>query len=234
MMSAAPSGRKFRGSSNIVLLLSLNLILLAFFIMLNSLAEFEAGRARAVIDSVNRAFNGKLASAERAPAHSPTLGALPEVEAKLNELGSLFEAIIPSANAKRMRRARAVRIDLPVRAMFGPAGVTLRPGRDDLIQRLGRTLARDSHGGPSFSLEVLLGLSTLGGAPAAMAIRNPRSIEVRRAAVLAQRLIEAGVAPGALSIGLLPQHPGTLRFVVRVQPDPAGSAPTVSGVESGT
>ena len=233
MMSAAPSGRKFRGSSNIVLLLSLNLILLAFFIMLNSLAEFEAGRARAVIDSVNRAFNGKLASSERVPAHSPALGVLPEVEAKINELGSLFEAIIPSANAKRIRRARAVRFDLPVRAMFGPAGVTLRPGRDDLMQRLGRSLARDPHGGLSYSLEVLLGVGTSAGGAAATAARDSVSIEVRRAAVLAQRLIEAGVAPRALSIGLLPQHPGTLRFVVRVQPDPAGSAPTVSGVESG-
>jgi hypothetical protein len=234
MISAAPSGRSFRGSSNIVLLLSLKLILLAFFIMLNSLSEFEAGRARAVIDSVNRAFNGKLTSAERAPAHSPSLGALPEFEAKINELGSLFEAIIPAATAKWIRRAQAVRVDLPARAIFGPAGVALRPGREDLIQRLGRTLARDPRAGLSYSLEVLLGFGTSGGTPAAMATRNPRSIEVRRAAVLAQRLIEAGVPARALSIGLLPQHPGTLRFVVRVQPDPVGSAPTVSGVESGS
>ena len=43
-----------------MLLLSLKLILLAFFILLNSLADFEAGRARAVLASVNQAFNGKI------------------------------------------------------------------------------------------------------------------------------------------------------------------------------
>ncbi len=81
MTAAVPTGRNREGSSNIVLLLSLMLILLAFFILLNSLSEFEAGKARAVIESVNRAFNGKIESGDRTPAHSASLGALPEAEA---------------------------------------------------------------------------------------------------------------------------------------------------------
>ncbi len=221
MTAAVPTGRDREGSSNIVLLLSLMLILLAFFILLNSLSKFETGRARAVIESVNRAFNGKIESEDRSPAYSVLLGALPEVEAKLREVASLFEAIVPSTRVKRIRRAKAVRVELPAASLFQPAEVRLRPRSEFLIQRFARLLARDPRGGPSYDLEVLLGV----GAPPAGGARpvtpDPRSLEVRRAALLAQRLIEEGLTPPALSIGLLPRQPGTVRFVVRVRQDPS-------------
>ncbi len=223
MTAVVPTGRDRERSSNIVLLLSLMLILLAFFILLNSLSKFETGRARAVIESVNRAFNGKIESGDRTPAYSALLGSLPEVEAKLREVASLFEAIVPSTRVKRIRRAKAVRVELPAASLFRPAGVRLRPRSGILIQRLARLLARGPRGGPSYDLEVLLGV----GAPPAGGARpvtpDPRSLEVRRAALLAQRLIEEGLPPPALSIGLLPRQPGTVRFVVRVRRDPATS-----------
>ncbi|MCH8000349.1 MAG: hypothetical protein IIA34_01635, partial [Proteobacteria bacterium] len=136
MTAAVPTGRDREASSNIVPLLSLMLILLAFFILLNSLSEFEADKTHAVIESVNRAFNGKIESGDRTPAYSASLGALPEAEAKMREVGSLFEAIIPSARVKRIRRAKAVRVELPAASFFRPAGVRLRPGGEILIQRL--------------------------------------------------------------------------------------------------
>ncbi len=223
MTAAVPTSRDREGSSNIVLLLSLMLILLAFFILLNSLSEFEAGKAQAVIESVNRAFNGKIESGDRTPAYSASLGALPEAEAKMREVASLFEAIVPSARAKRIRRAKAVRVELPAASLFRPAGVRLRPGGEILIQRLARLLARDPRGGPSYDLEVLLGVGVPPARGAGPVTPDPRSLEVRRAALLAQRLIEEGLPPPVLSIGLLPRQPGTLRFVVRVRRDPATS-----------
>ncbi len=231
MNAAVPTSRDREGSSNIVLLLSLMLILLAFFILLNSLSEFESGRSRAVIESVNRAFNGKIESGDRTPAHSASLGALPEVEAKMREVASLFEAIVPSARAKRIRRAKAVRVELTVASLFRPAGVRLRPGSEILIQRLARLLARDPRGGPSYDLEVLLGVGAPPAGGADPATPDPRSLEVRRAALLAQRLVEEGLPPPALSIGLLPGQPGTLRFVVRVRRDSPNSGRRLTGAE---
>ncbi len=219
MTAAVPTSRDRQGSSNTVLLLSLMLILLAFFILLNSLSEFEAGRAHAVIESVNRAFNGKIESGDRTPAHSASLGALPEAEAKMREVASLFEAIVPAARAKRIRRAKAVRVELPAASLFRPAGVGLRPGSEILIQRLARLLARGGRGGPSYDLEVLLGLGAPPAGGAGPVTPGPGSLEVRRAALLAQRLIEEGLPPPGLSIGLLPGQPGMLRFVVRVHRD---------------
>ena len=231
MTTAVPTGRDREGSSNIVLLLSLMLILLAFFILLNSLSEFEADKTHAVIESVNRAFNGKIESGDRTPAYSASLGALPEAEAKMREVGSLFEAIIPSARVKRTRRANAVRVELSAASLFRPAGVKLRPGGEILIQRLAQLLARDPRGSPSYDLEVLLGVGAPPAGGAGPVTPDPRSLEVRRAALLAQRLVEEGLPPPMLSIGLLPRQPGTLRFVVRVRRDPATSGRRATGAE---
>ncbi len=228
-MSAVPTSRDHKGSGNIVLLLSLMLILLAFFILLNSLSEFEAGKSRAVIESVNRAFNGKIESADRTASGSASLGALPEADNRIREFGSLFEAIIPAARVRQIRRAKAVRVELPAASLFGHSGTRLRPGREFLFQRLVQVLARDTRGGPRYDLEVLLGVGAPAeGAPGAVA-PYPRALEVRRAAVLAERLIQEGLPARSLSIGLLPNLPGTVRFVLRVGQDPAVSTNSDSG-----
>jgi hypothetical protein len=231
MTAVVPSGREHRGNSNIVLLLSLKLILLAFFILLNSLSEFEASKTQAVLESINRAFNGKIESADRTPAYSASLGALPEAEAKIREIGSLFEAIIPSSRAKSIRRAKAVRVELTAVSLFQPLGVRLRPGREILIQRLAQLLARDHPDGLTYELEVLFGVGAPPGSAEGAVTPNPQSLEVRRAAMLAQRLIGAGLPASMLSIGLLPRHPGTVRFVVRARQDPAASVQRDRGVE---
>lgn len=233
MTSAATSGHRAKGNSNIVLLLSLNLILLAFFILLNSLAEVQSGKARAVIASVNQAFNGRIEVASQLPAHSSSLGALPAVEAKMREIGSLFEAIVPSSEAKEIRRAKAVRVDLPASALFKPASLQLRPGREALIQRLAKALRKTppgpssgtTPGAPNYELSVLFGAGDVpaaaGAAPGGATTGDFRTLAQRRAAILAERLVAAGVFQGALSIGLRPGQADSLRFIVRLRQEPA-------------
>jgi hypothetical protein len=220
MTSAASIGHDRQGGSNMMLLLSLKLILLAFFILLNSLADFEAGRARAVLASVNQAFNGKIEAADQVPTIASTLGALPEVEAKMREVGSLFEAIAPLADAKSVRRANMVRIDLPVTALFRPAGPRLRQGREVLLQRLAQALGKGPKAAPRYLLEVLVGTGTPKAAEAAAPDGSP-SLELRRAAVLAARLSAEGVPVDGISTGLRPGAPDSLRFIVRLRPEPA-------------
>ena len=140
-----------------VLLLSLNLILLAFFILLNSLADFETGRARAVLDGVKQAFNGQIETASQMPAFTGSLGALPEVEAKMRKVGSLFEALAPSAGAKSIRRANAVRVEFPVSALFRPGSPRLRQGREALLERLAQSLRKSPEGAPRYLFEILVG-----------------------------------------------------------------------------
>ena len=221
MTSAATSGHNDRSNSNVVLLLSLKLILLAFFILLNSLADVETDKARAVIASVNQAFNGRIEAAGQLPGHSSSLGALPEVEAKIREIGSLFEAIVPTAEAKEIRRAKAVRVDLPASALFRPASLQLRPGREALIERLAESLRKAPPEAPNYELEVLFGAGGVPEAEGGAGTGDSQSLARRRAAILAERLVAAGVLQGALSIGLRPGQADSLRFVVRLRQEPA-------------
>ena len=67
---ASPSDPGIRRDDNkyIVLLLSLKLILLAFFILMNALSEFETRRTETVLDSVSRAFRGSIRRTGRSRA----------------------------------------------------------------------------------------------------------------------------------------------------------------------
>jgi len=211
-----------------LLLLSLNLILLAFFILLNSLSDFETDRARAVLASVKQAFNGKVEAAGQQPSFGSSLGALPEVEAKMREVGSLFEALAPTARAKSIRRANSVRVDVPAGALFKPGSQRLRLGREVLLERLAESLRKGSEGTPRYLLEILVGtgsqVAVEGGATIGSA-----GLELRRAAVLAARLSAEGAPFDGLSTGLRPGAAGSLRFVVRLRPDSGAAADSDGG-----
>lgn len=228
--SAASSSHDTRDNSNMMLLLSLNLILLSFFILLNSMADFETDRARAVIASVKQAFNGKAEAAGQLPAFDSSLGALPEVEAKMREVGSLFEAMAPSAQAKRIRRADLVRVDVPASALFRPGSLRLRQGREVLLERLAESLRQGPVGAPRYLLEILVGTDPQ-TAVDIDATAASASLELRRAAVLAARLSAGGEPLDGLSTGLRPAAAGSLRFVVRLRPD-SGAVAGPGGKES--
>jgi len=222
MAGVAQVERERSGDSSIVLMLSLNLILLAFFILLNAISDFEEARSRQVIDSVNEAFYGQLE-----PTNAPALlngspGLLPEAEALTNEVGSLFDSLVPAIRSTRTARTRAVHIEIPSVALFGIGKDSLRPGREVLIRRLAKALLQRSARDLVYKLEFLHGVPTGGAAGAG------RTQEVRRASSVAALLIKEGLAPDILSIGVLPGKPGRVEFVLSVRGDDAGSATPVS------
>ena len=223
MATAASPGHDTRSNSNMMLLLSLNLILLAFFILLNSLAEFETDRARAVLESVKQAFHGKVEVAGQLPAISNALGELPEVAAKMREVGSLFEAIAPLAQAKSLRRANSVQIDLPASALFKPGIPRIRQAREALLARLAHSLRKTHEGAPRYLFEILVGIGPR-KAVEDTATSNSATLELRRAAVLAVRLNAEGAPLDGLSTGLQPGAANSLRFVVRLRPNAGAGA----------
>ncbi len=215
-----------------MLLLSLNLILLAFFILLNSLAEFETSRAQAVLASVKQAFHGKVEAAGQLPDYGSSLGALPEVEAKMREVGSLFEAIAPLAHANSLRRVDSVRIDFPASALFRPGSPRIREGREVLLERLAQSLRKTPKAAPRYLLEILVGIGSQEAAEGT-AKRGTVTLEVHRAAALAARLNAEGAPLHALSIGLRPGAADSLRFVVRLRPDAGENAAAGAGSGAG-
>lgn len=214
-----------RGPSYMVLLLGLNLILLAFFILLNALSNFESRKTHAVLDSVSHAFRGSIKTPEGASSVSVSLGVLPLPEALTKEVGSLFESFVPEARAKLTDRATVMTVEMPATSLFRPAAHEIRPERKVLIRRLARALMGDLNGAVKYELAFEHGISGArppatggqdAGAAAEVAARS-----VRRADAVARYLIRQSIPRHVLSVGLRPGAPGTVRFVLRVRPDAA-------------
>ena len=49
--------------------------------------------------------------------------------------------------------------------------------------------------------------------------RDIPGIQLRRAATLARRLVEEGLSPAVLTVGILPDHGATVRFILRLRQD---------------
>lgn len=211
MAGVAQAERGGSDDSSIVLMLSLKLILLAFFILLNAISEFEEARTREVIDSVNKAFYGQLEPIKAPALLNGSPGFLPEADALFNDVGSLFEALVPAMRSTSTARARAVHIDLPSGALFRIGTDTLRPERKPLIRSIAQVLLQRRVPNLAYTLEFLFGI------PAGGATGAARAQEIRRASDLVRQAIDEGLAPEQLAIGVSPGRPGRIEVVLSVR-----------------
>src|SRR3546814_1090942 len=141
MAGAAPQSGDRQGNSHIVALLSLNILLVAFFILLNSLASFEEERRGAVVESVREAFQGLLPAGRSVRADPAGLGVLEGADDIIESLSQLFGDDLPLVERTEASGARVLQIDLPAAELFGDEGNDLRPDGDESLRHIGGVLA---------------------------------------------------------------------------------------------
>lgn len=239
MAAADPSARDRQGNGNAVLMLSLYLILLAFFILLNALSNRQEERVKATMESVNLAFSGRVELPDNSARESAASGLLPSARDLMREVGSLFRAVVPSVRPEQAARTRRVRVDIPVDEMFRPGRRLMRPNQKIMLGRLAKLLLRDTAGRVGYEIAVLHGVPGFGppakpeseseaGAPPA----GEMPLEIRRGAQVISELRKRGIAPTAMAMGLLPGWPEIVRFEVRAF-DLPGAANDASNPEPG-
>ena len=184
---------------NLLTLLSLNLLLLAFFILLASISHFDEARVRSVIDSVQVAFRGAAA-----PSSGPAAVAAAEslaIRTVQEEIRALAEQSIPLTRVERAGVGE-IRIDLPVDALFRPGEARVNPAQTPFLQRLTAMLA----GGPAtLRYEIDVTQADIGDRPT----------EVARAGAVVRALAGAGAPADGLSAVTGPGDPGWVRLVIR-------------------
>ena len=219
--SAARQPSSRRGDPNLVALLSLNLLLLGFFILLNALSDYEEHRARSVLDSVNDAFDGRIDLPRRQAPLAGGLGPLEQSNAMMEDLGRLFHSLIPAVRSEHAAERGRLQLELPADTLFRPGGIALQPGRDLLLRRFVAALAGDGRLGLDFEVELLHGAAADGLAAPSAAPGG--TLEMRRLGALVRLLVRLGVPARKLSIGLLPGRPGKVRLVVQAYNGPLAS-----------
>lgn len=216
--NAVPQQTSRRGDPNVVALLSLKLVLLGFFILLNALSEFEEHRTRSVLDSVNEAFNGRIEAPESHAPFAAALGPLEQGNAMMEEVGRLFQSLIPAVRSDHAAERGRLQLELPAETLFRPGGIGLQPGRDLLLRRLAAALASDGRLGLDFEIELLHGADA--DAVTASTAAAGGTLEMRRLGALVRLLDRLGLPARKLSIGILPGRPGKVRMDFQVYHGP--------------
>lgn len=199
MDQSGPGHIPVRGDANAGLLLSLYLLLLAFFIVLYSISNREKVRSIAAIDSLTATFQiegAKVLDVHQRAAVTVPFDSLATVK---RELRRVFEQEVPIANVHIFRRGDVMYVTVPAVAIFVPGTAELRLEPPTFLDGLAGALKRRNG---DATLEVRFVVGTGRSFPRADA---PPGLPLRRSARLAGALdgrdlpgisVAAGVAVG--------------------------------------
>ena len=214
-MAASPTpGRPRRHDGTIVVLLSLKLLLLGFFIVLNANASYELNRAQAVIKSVNAAFNGRAQLPISNTANSKQEAERNQADALINEISALFDATFPAVKSEKVEHGAVLRLELSSSTLFRPGSLNTQPGAAAVIKEFATSLRQAANRGLTFTLEMLHGVPVDG--TRAMVTAGIQSLELRRAGRMARVLKALGVPEESLSVGILPGRAQRVQFILRL------------------
>jgi hypothetical protein len=192
-----------------ILFLSLFLLLLAFFILLNSMATIEETRSRKVMTSVAATFRAIRAPDTDAWIAIADLGPAAEPERLLEAMKQLWVTSVPVVKVETLTPGRIMQIAVPSNELFLGGEANLRRDRHSLFERLARLLTVSADG---FAHEIELVHGSDATAP---------ELPFRRAVALAQALVSRGAPDDAVSVGLREADPKSIRirFMIRSKGD---------------
>jgi hypothetical protein len=203
--------RRTSGDSGNVVLMSLYLLLVAFFILLNSMAKFEDSRAEEAMGSVKSKFRNELAFADTGPAAPSQRGLAPAVDDFHGEVRQFFEESLPIDHVDPVQRGDIIRFAVPIDDLFRPDEVAPRPRGRPFLDRMAASLKQDR---PGLQAEVEMLLGTGMNLPSGG--ETGGAFEMRRVSSLAHALRRRGVAAVAMRTALMPGDPGQISFIFRL------------------
>jgi len=214
-VSEQPGQRQ--SNSHIVALLSLKILLLAFFILLMALAIFEDQRRAAVIDSVREAFHGILPAQSNFNAGPGALDVFEGAESVVEALKTLFGDDLPIVERSESPNSLTLQVDFPTSDLFAGDGQELAPEGAETLRIVGALLEDPRFASAGYRVDVLYGLRG-----------NSSGIEGHRAALgragaLVRELARQGLQPARLSTGLMPSFAERVRFYFPIELDVASS-----------
>jgi hypothetical protein len=205
--------------------LCLYLIMFAFFILLNAMAQSSTPRLNGVSASLTATF---------ATRGHPT--AIPEVSTLqgnralfeadfIESVGNLVKTAFPVVRVAEADDERQLEARVPASALFDDGSPAPKAEFGPLIARIA-VLLREHPPGYRNDVEVLV--PGLAARPiSALAAEEP--LAIARAGRLAVRLREQGAPAGSVAVGLERSTDGWVRFVFRVRPDDEGRIPFTDG-----
>ena len=204
--------------STVMVSLSLYLIILAFFILMNSISHPEGQRAKGVLDSISSTFKSFPESFTGSLDPSVGGAGFGDAAGFEDSIRGLFESAFPLVRITPSVLYNQIEVALPVDSLFAPGRAKIHGGKEPILDRLAEILSRRAPG-LRFELEVLLSPPPLGSDSP----RSDSALHVGRAGAVARELIARGVPPAHISAGIEQRDPERLLFMIRSVDEPAAT-----------
>ena len=214
-----PAGQRRERDPTLIQVLSLYLLLLAFFVILFNISKVEEFRTAIVADSLNSTFaNRGQPTATPTPLISAQ-GRIITDYAFQRRIGQLIAAEIPLAEVTEIKPGSVLEARVPVDVLFEDDDVA--PARLNWTTRLADAL----DGAPSgmrYDVDLMVGIAADANADAD---GSHRALALVRAGRLAARLVAAGAPSGHVAAGLERGDPKWARLVFYVRGGIPAAAP---------
>lgn len=184
-----------RPDPTVLLLLSLYLTLLAFFIVLNASAQHHAEKAVAAVDSLSRHFADGVPERQIGMADEP--GSTGGNIRPIATLTALVERTLPLARYTILDGGGAMRLVVPADQLFAPGRADLIPSGAELIAGLTPLLAERA-GGQKLEVEFIHPMPVVLND----ALAAGEALAVARAGAFARRLVDGGAPADSIATGI--------------------------------
>jgi len=229
-----------------VLFLSLFLLLLAFFILLNSLTTLEETKTRAVLSSVSATFQTTKPADISVQILISTLGPVPEPEEVIDELQRLWVTAIPLTKSEVITPGREMEMTLQVNDLYLGGEATLRADRKGLLDATADALSARIEGFTAV-MYFVMGTDDLKEAYSSMAVKpveplpaventivnlddpgesltletttDTRNVSFIRVTEFANTVIRNGAPPSGVSVGLRKGNTDIIRIRFSIFPN---------------
>ena len=188
------------------LFLSLFLLLLAFFIFINSVSTYKEKKTTDVVESIRASFPAVVSSKQlfqlrslKKSVVSPTV---------FNELDELFQHLFRDRKLKISFENKIAQIDIPVNLIFEKATAVRLDKLDTLLVRLAAIIVRAEN-------EYPLGTEIVFGYEGTLEEKFENQLTQERCSVIMSILLEKTVPKGSVAVGLETGNPDFLRFKFR-------------------
>tara|TARA_B100000674_G_scaffold197501_1_gene161093 strand:+ start:429 stop:1073 length:645 start_codon:yes stop_codon:yes gene_type:complete len=188
------------------LFLSLFLLLLAFFIFINSVSTYKEKKTTDVVESIRASFPAVVSSKQlfqlrslKKSVVSPTV---------FNELDELFQHLFRDRKLKISFDNKIAQIDIPVNLIFEKASAVRLDKLETLLVRLAAIIVRAEN-------EYPLGTEIVFGYEGTLEEKFENQLTQERCSVIMSILLEKTVPKGSVAVGLETGNPDFLRFKFR-------------------
>lgn len=188
------------GNSTLFLFLALYLLVLAFFILLNSFSTLEDVKAKTAMKSLTATFSPVPPSTDPTALQAEDSSA--SGQAFQETVTGIFATSLQVAKVEIVQPGKLMRIIVPTDALFQTGKAEVREAQTQLLDRIVTTLSGRPPG-MRHDLELVMASRFVTDKD----LSTGRNMELRRADAFVSKMRERGVPPDSVTVGVKPGDP---------------------------